>query len=84
MLRTIQRILKRRDTSDDIGVGIKVSNVIVLQETDKSGDYHLKLTENGNYQIMANHDLITISPKQMERIVKVMYPNIQKILGSKE
>lgn len=84
MLRTIQRILKRRDTSNDIGVGIKVSNVIVLQETDKSGDYHLKLTENGNYQIMANHDLITISPKQMERIVKVMYPNIQKILGSKE
>lgn len=83
MLKTTQNILKGGYSKQE-GMSIKVSNVIVLQETDKSGDYHLKLTENGNYQIMANHDLITISLKQMERIVKVMYPNIQKILGSKE
>ena len=58
MLKFVQKILKKSDTKQE-GMSIKVANVIVLTETDKSGDYHLKLTEHGNYQIMANHDLIT-------------------------
>lgn len=84
MLKTIQRILKRRDTSNDIGVGIKISNVIVIEDGPKDNRFSLKLTEHGNYQIYAGHDLITIPANQMKKIVEEMYPNIQKILGSKE
>lgn len=84
MLKTIQRILKRQDKSTNIGLGIKVANVIVIEDGPRDNRFHLKLTEHGNYQIYAGHDLITVPAPQMKKIVEEMYPSIQKILGDKE